>query len=379
MNILVIGNGFDLAHGLPTKYSDFLNFLIACKSYPEDTCRDSLHEDVWAYIKAANEDHLNDLMQEILECLDDNVWYNYFCMQYQKKRLQRDHWIDFESEIKTIVEYFDRKIENVHYGFKKERGPEDYNIIQNKAFYFCQGLDFTKFNKQHGISSNNTNNDFIEKTYYDLQRIVRCLEIYLSDCVRQLPLAKCSTDIQKIKPNAILNFNYTDTYSKIYGQELAPEIHYIHGHAVPNRIIEENDMVLGVNEYWEDDSRDKNTNFNLYKKFVQRLIKGTGVDYKKWLESISDNYEMQFQRLSNNLKKTHIIKGNVYIFGHSLDATDQDVLREIMLTQGVRTIIFYRDKNQHAQQIANLFRILGQDKLLELAFSADPAIIFKRK
>ena len=50
-----------------------------------------------------------------------------------------------------------------------------------------------------------------------------------------------------------------------------------------------------------------------------------------------------------------------------------------MLTQGVRTIIFYRDKNQHAQQIANLFRILGQDKLLELAFSADPAIIFKQQ
>ena len=27
MNILVIGNGFDIAHGLPTKYSDFLNFI----------------------------------------------------------------------------------------------------------------------------------------------------------------------------------------------------------------------------------------------------------------------------------------------------------------------------------------------------------------
>lgn len=24
MNILVLGNGFDLAHGLPTKYADFL-------------------------------------------------------------------------------------------------------------------------------------------------------------------------------------------------------------------------------------------------------------------------------------------------------------------------------------------------------------------
>ena len=26
MNILVIGNGFDLAHGLPAKYGDFLEF-----------------------------------------------------------------------------------------------------------------------------------------------------------------------------------------------------------------------------------------------------------------------------------------------------------------------------------------------------------------
>jgi hypothetical protein len=27
VNILVVGNGFDLAHGLPTKYSDFLEFI----------------------------------------------------------------------------------------------------------------------------------------------------------------------------------------------------------------------------------------------------------------------------------------------------------------------------------------------------------------
>lgn len=27
MNILVIGNGFDLEHGLPTMYKDFLDFI----------------------------------------------------------------------------------------------------------------------------------------------------------------------------------------------------------------------------------------------------------------------------------------------------------------------------------------------------------------
>ena len=28
MNVLIIGNGFDLAHGLPTKYSDFVNAVL---------------------------------------------------------------------------------------------------------------------------------------------------------------------------------------------------------------------------------------------------------------------------------------------------------------------------------------------------------------
>lgn len=31
MNILLIGNGFDLAHGLPTKYTDFLEYVKVIK------------------------------------------------------------------------------------------------------------------------------------------------------------------------------------------------------------------------------------------------------------------------------------------------------------------------------------------------------------
>ena len=35
MTILVIGNGFDLAHHLPTQYSDFLNFVKAFKAHDD--------------------------------------------------------------------------------------------------------------------------------------------------------------------------------------------------------------------------------------------------------------------------------------------------------------------------------------------------------
>lgn len=36
MNIIVIGNGFDLAHGLPTKYTDFLEFVKVLKIVLEE-------------------------------------------------------------------------------------------------------------------------------------------------------------------------------------------------------------------------------------------------------------------------------------------------------------------------------------------------------
>lgn len=41
MNILVIGNGFDLAHGLPTKYTDFLAFCKVIKNVYEVDERDT--------------------------------------------------------------------------------------------------------------------------------------------------------------------------------------------------------------------------------------------------------------------------------------------------------------------------------------------------
>ena len=34
MNILIIGNGFDLAHRLPTSYTDFLKFFHSVEKMP---------------------------------------------------------------------------------------------------------------------------------------------------------------------------------------------------------------------------------------------------------------------------------------------------------------------------------------------------------
>ena len=40
MNILVIGNGFDLAHKLPTSYKDFLGFITYVNSFYNSNVKD---------------------------------------------------------------------------------------------------------------------------------------------------------------------------------------------------------------------------------------------------------------------------------------------------------------------------------------------------
>ena len=46
MNILMIGNGFDLAHGLPTGYPDFLGFCRMIKVVYSLEKNDNA-DDVW--------------------------------------------------------------------------------------------------------------------------------------------------------------------------------------------------------------------------------------------------------------------------------------------------------------------------------------------
>ena len=79
-----------------------------------------------------------------------------------------------------------------------------------------------------------------------------------------------------------------------------------------------------------------------FKKYYQRIYKKTGNGYKPWLEEI-DKRRKEERNQENKL----------YIFGHSLDVTDGDILKELIEHDGIKTIIFHKDKARLGQQIAN--------------------------
>ena len=84
MNILILGNGFDLAHGLPTRYTDFLAY-----------CRDTISTSN-SGAQISKSENVN---REFLALITDNVWLSYFLKKTPDLDANKT-WIDFEIECK---------------------------------------------------------------------------------------------------------------------------------------------------------------------------------------------------------------------------------------------------------------------------------------
>ena len=392
MNILVIGNGFDLAHGLPTSYVDFLRFFHSVVEMPSfegsankynkellkeysvsreaETIRtlNTLFEMVnplWKRLPESEAEFNDPVAQELCENLKGNVWYEYLYELHRRGKMRGINWIDFESEISHIVETFDRADENLYHPISgDELGstfPEDDKI--------------NLFLDKSALTDETTYRGFLDESYAQLRKFVCCMEFYLRNCVEKRSLSYMSPDIEKTDPNAVLCFNYTHTFVKQYGALFKNvEVHYIHGETREEGAVRSNNMVLGIDEYYKGADRDAHTNYNIYKKFTQRVINETGFKYREWIREMSQNIPM-----ARDLLEIGRFSHEIYIFGHSLDITDRDILKDMIDREGVKTTIFYHDKQQQTQQIANLVKMLGQDKFIQMINSIPQQITFVKQ
>ena len=110
MNILVIGNGFDLAHGFPTTYGDFLRFADVFKRYREVCKKEKIEAEELAigdkrlvlFLFELNKQE-HQIYEELEEMLVDNIWIEYFWKIYENRESIKNGWIDFENEISTAI------------------------------------------------------------------------------------------------------------------------------------------------------------------------------------------------------------------------------------------------------------------------------------
>ena len=88
------------------------------------------------------------------------------------------------------------------------------------------------------------------------------------------------------------------------------------------------------------------------------------------LESYRNSHNSVMKHIYLVSAKEKIPKHNLYIFGHSLDITDRDVLRLFICNDNVQTKIFYyreneEDKRTLGRLIKNLIQIIGQEELIK--------------
>ena len=203
-----------------------------------------------------------------------------------------------------------------------------------------------------------------ERMIYDLNRLTRALEIYLSIYINNLEIKSGIKEIEDLHVDKVLSFNYTNTYERLYGAELGTEVEYdyIHGKADIENNIDTCNMVLGIDEYLEDDEKDTNIEFIQFKKFFQRIYKKTGCKYVDWIDS--DYY-------------SYIEDGvEIYIWGHSLDITDNDILSGLINYKHSRIKIYYLNKQVMGKQITNLVKMIGQDVLVSSVYGDNAKIEF---
>ena len=128
----------------------------------------------------------------------------------------------------------------------------------------------------------------------------------------------------------------------------------------------------------------KEISFIAFKKYYQRIYKGTGCEYRDWIYKIKESAKSIELKLRKEypiqipfVKFSNDARHNLYIFGHSLDITDKDILRELILNDNVYTTIFYMNKNDLKRKIANLVKVITQDELIRRTGGSTKTIEFK--
>ena len=201
MKILLIGNGFDLAHNLPTSYTDFLQFCqktrqiyssserVQLSQYVHDslddwninsqikdilkdtfktrTCKRILHEDGSHSTKVTT---ANNALNELYTLIEENTWLKYFIGQTET---MGKNWIDFESEISKVIQALDSA------RFQLECGGSVNGTEKNEQTIL---INIVKNSKEGSLKSSYQDIEGIDRftnhLNTDLERLIRALEIW---------------------------------------------------------------------------------------------------------------------------------------------------------------------------------------------------------
>ncbi len=310
--LILIGNGFDLAHKLETSYCHFVTDYItnAINNFFEN----NVHEDPLLSIKFKYAGHGHSDKERGSKIKNSEAWQmlkkisqsNYYVVKIKSsylsqtiEKISKINWVDLEND------YFDKLVKcKITSGYNLEA----VNKLNLEFDFLKQELE--RYLVRH-------------ETEYEIQFSQELLNLFYEN-IKSEDIVTTSIPDEAPKRVLFLSFNYTKTIS-IYKEkntnEIPTEINYIHGQLESKT----NPIIFGFGDEY-------NKNYlefeELRNKELLKHIKSFG--YFK-----SSNYHNLVRFLENN-------NFQVYIFGHSLGLSDRTMLKQIFEHDNCKSVkLFY--------------------------------------
>ena len=358
--ILILGNGFDIAMGRKTKYTDFIEFEKQLFSNPD--------EKLLKFLKVKN---------ICIEKYKDNLYLKFI---NENKDTLGENWSNLEIMISQLADaiMFFKENSSLLYSNQLNRPlasiimqhKSDWRMSANYSAKLYIADTFLSLFYEKGWSSlerevalDELNNEFIRQ----LDLLVELLEIYLSYRdfldfkVIEIKAKPTALDaVSDLSNSSVLNFNYTNTSGRLYGTS-EKRTHCIHGRIDLIRTFSRiNTMVFGI----EDKENDVNSDLIPYQKYYQRVVKETGNDFENFFKRTFYDIDDEFGSQLPNSK-------NIIVFGHSVDPLDKEIFQKCFALAengkyDYRFIFTYFNDLAKRSIIKNLAIILGKEKLIEL-------------
>lgn len=313
--IILIGNGFDLAHGLKTSYADFIDWYWGEWGKRLLRGQSKIEEDRFCSFK------LNDATNLFMWCYvwngyyykRENPWIPWDEHQVVELAKQDSNLCSFSiksglfSEIcKDVATKGWVDIENVYYSYLRS-GIIPPNIINDELEYLKKRLIEYLLNVQKGITEDLCKRDITNKIMEPFKK--RDFAINAQTQFPEIQMNSYDMDIGKMHPDRslLLDFNYTATVDLYFPKPITFVINHIHGD-----LSNPNSVIFGYGD--ELDSNYKilsEKNDNEYLRNIKSI---------KYLES--PNYR-------NLLEFMESAPYQVFIMGHSCGNSDRTLLNTL--------------------------------------------------
>jgi hypothetical protein len=350
--LIIIGNGFDLAHGIKTSYRDFIAHYL-CLAFREFSARRFYSDKLIEIQLRPGYSHFprtlfditpTDSLSLAIELLNGktSLELKFYSSVFKNSlvKIEKMNWVDLE------IEYFDVLLATKR-AFKNNNELEAIQKVNEQLDYLKEKLSEYLFEQE-----------CLHTIIFDTKPLIDCF----TESIKAHEIVTSHT-VKDHKPGNLffLNFNYTKTfesYLKGCNQEITTDFNYIHGslggvHGEP---------IFGFGDeldkrYIEFEDEKNNELFKHIKSFEYLKNK----NYYRLIRFIeSGDYQVQ-------------------IYGHSCGLSDRTMLNNIFENENCKSIkIFYNDRGdgtndytEKTYEISRHFRDKGimRKKIVPLNFS----------